>query len=210
MKLNANKRAPGKAGALRRTGRIPAIIYNKEVNVPISVDLREFDRAFRAQGTSSLIDINVDGDEHAVLVRQVQMDKRRREPMHVDFYAITADQPVEVAVPIEVTGVPVGVRDHEGLLDVQRREVRILILPRLIPSHLDLDVSDMEIGDSVHISDLTAQLPPEAEVLDEIDLAVATVVPPRLAEEEETDEEELTEPELVTDDTEDEDEPQEE
>jgi large subunit ribosomal protein L25 len=199
MKLEATKREPGKANELRTAGRIPAVIYNKELNESISVDLRAFDRAFRAQGTSSLIDLDVNGEVHAVLVKQVQMNKRRREPMHVDFYAITANQPVEVAVPIEITGVAAGVKDHAGMMDVQRREVRISILPRLIPSHIELDVSELQIGDSLHVQNLVASLPSEATVLDDLELAIVAIVPPRLAEEEEDEGEAVTEPELVGD-----------
>ena len=104
MKLEAMKREPGKSGELRRTGRIPAVIYNQEVNESISIEMRAFDKAFREQGTSSLIDLDVEGTVYPVLVKQVQMNKRRREPMHVDFFAITANQAVEVNVPIEFVG----------------------------------------------------------------------------------------------------------
>lgn len=198
MKLEAMKREPGKSGQLRRTGRIPAIIYNQEVNQSISIEMRAFDRAFRSQGTSSLIDLDVEGTVYPVLVKQVQMNKRRREPMHVDFYAVTADQEVEVNVPIEFVGTPVGVKEHAGLLDVQRREVRISILPRLIPSEVELDVSALEIGDSLHVSSVVAKLPSEATVLDDLELALCAVVPPRLAEADETEEAEAAgEPELV-------------
>lgn len=201
MKLEASKRQPGKANELRSAGRIPAVIYNNEFNQSISVDFRAFDRAFRAQGTSSLIDLDVDGEVHAVLVKQVQMNKRRREPMHVDFFAITANQPVEVAVPIEIVGVAAGVKDHAGMLDVQRREVRISILPRLIPNHVELDISELQIGDSLHVQNLVAGLPSEATVLDDLELAIVAVVPPRLAEEEteEGEAEVMAEPELVGD-----------
>ena len=198
MKLEATKREPGKSGDLRRSGRIPAVIYNQEVNESISIEIRAFDKAFRAQGTSSLIDLDVDGQVFPVLVKQVQMNKRRREPMHVDFYAVTANQPVEVNVPVEIVGTPVGVKDHAGLLDVQRREVRISILPRLIPSHVELDVSALNIGDSLHVGSVVSNLPTEATVLDDLELALVAVVPPRLAEEETTDEAEAgAEPELV-------------
>ena len=198
MRLEATKREPGKSGELRRSGRIPAVIYNQEVNESISIEMRAFDKAFRSQGTASLIDLDVDGTVYPVLVKQVQMNKRRREPMHVDFYAVTANQPVEVNVPVEIVGTPVGVKDHAGLLDVQRREVRISILPRLIPSHVELDVSALNIGDSLHVGSVVANLPAEATVLDDLELALVAVVPPRLAEEETTDEAEAgAEPELV-------------
>src|SRR5690606_8989511 len=162
MKLEAIKRVPGKSGDLRRSGRIPAVIYNQEVNQSISIEMRAFDRAFRSQGTSSLIDLDVEGQVYPVIVKQVQMNKRRREPMHVDFFAVTANQPVEVNKPIDLVGIPVGVKDHAGLLDVQRRDVRISILPRLIPSSVQLAVSALNIGDSLHVGSVVGILATEA------------------------------------------------
>lgn len=196
MKLQAEKRTPGRSRELRSQGRLPALMYNKELNVPLSVELKAFDKAFRSQGTASLIDLEIDGEVHAVLVKQVQMNKRKRVPEHVDFYAVTANQPVDVNVPVELLGNPVGVRDG-GQLDVQRREVRISILPRLIPGHLEVDIAALKIGDSVHIRDLVALLPSEARVLDDLDLALVAVVPPRVSEEAAEVEEVEAEPEVI-------------
>ena len=205
MKLEAQKRAAGASGALRDQGRLPAIVYNRGLNVPISVDLKTFDRVFRSQGTSNLIDLVVDGETHAVLVKAVQMNKRRRLPQHVDFFAITAGQKLHVHVPIEFTGIAIGTKEG-GQLDVQRREVHLNILPRLIPHHVDLDVSALEIGDSLHVRDLVGLLPAEAEILDDPDLAVVAVVAPRVATDDEiAEEEETTEPEVIAKGTEDED-----
>lgn len=197
MKLEARKRAAGAVGALRRAGQMPAVVYNSQLNQPVSVDLKAFDRVFRTQGTSSVIDLEVDGDVVPVLVKAVQMDKRRREPRHADFYAVTANQPVSVHLPIELTGVAIGMRDG-GQLDVQRREVHISILPRLIPGTIEIDISGLAIGDSLHVRDLEARLPAEAEILDDLDLAVVAVVPPRLAVEEEEAVEEEVEPEVIS------------
>lgn len=198
MNLAAEKRDARKPAALRNEGRIPAIVYNHEVNIPVSVDLREFDRVFRLAGGGTLIDLDVNGETHPVLVRAVQMNKRKRVPQHVDFYAVTATEQVEVAVGIEFEGIPIGVRDSAGQLDVQRREVLINVLPRLIPGDLVLDITSLEIGDSLHISDLVALLPKEAEIIDDLELAVISVVPPRLAEEETpSEEEESIEPEVI-------------
>lgn len=182
MKLQASRRTPGKAGALRLAGQMPAVVYNRELNIPIAVDLKTFDRVFRAQGTSSIIDLEIDGENHEVLVKQVQMDKRKRLPVHADFYAVTAGQLVDVHIPLEFVGTAAGSREG-GQLDVQRREVHISILPRLIPQHLMVDVSALKIGDSLHISDLKSYLPAEAEILDDLELTLVAVVPPRVAEE---------------------------
>jgi len=150
----------------------------------VSIETRAFDKAFRTAGNSSLIDLDIAGDVHSVIVKQVQMDKRRREPMHVDFYAVSANEAIQVPVPVEYVGNPVGVRDG-GQLHVQRREVLISVLPRDIPAHIELDVSALEIGESLHVADIVDKLPATAEVLDDLDLALVAVVPPRVAEEEE-------------------------
>jgi large subunit ribosomal protein L25 len=197
MKLEARKRAAGAVGALRRAGQMPAVVYNSQLNQPISVDLKAFDRVFRSQGTSSVIDLEVDGDVVPVLVKAVQMDKRRRQPQHADFFAVTADQPVAVYLPIELKGVAIGTRDG-GQLDVQRREVHISVLPRLIPGTIEIDISGLAIGDSLHVRDLEAFLPAEAEILDDLDLAIVAVVPPRLAVEDEEPVEEEAEPEVIS------------
>ncbi|HZJ10364.1 MAG TPA: 50S ribosomal protein L25 [Trueperaceae bacterium] len=197
MKLQAEKRDKGKSRELRRQGRLPGVVYNNEINESLSVDARAFDKVLRSAGTSALVDLEVDGEVHAVLVKQVQMDKRRREAMHVDFYAVTANQEVDVTVPLEFTGTAVGVRDG-GQLDVQRREVHIAILPRFIPAGVALDVSALVIGGTLHVSDVVPLLPPEARVLDDLDLALVAVVPPRVVEEDVTAEGEgAEEPEVI-------------
>lgn len=183
MKLTAETRGAEKVAVLRKNGRIPGVMYNKELNESVSVDFRQFDRVFRAAGTGNLIHLTVGDQTHRVLVRAVQMDPRRREPIHVDFYAITAGQPLEVAVTVNFEGIPIGVRDDGGQLDVQRREVRIMVLPRNIPESFTLDINDLHVGDSRHISDIASLLPDDAEIVDDVELTLVTVVPPRLSTE---------------------------
>jgi large subunit ribosomal protein L25 len=179
MELVAQKRTAGKTS--RGQGMLPGVVYNREMNVPVSVDMKAFDKVFRSQGTSSIIDLKIDGQNQEVLVKAVQMDKRKRVPQHVDFYAVMANQTVEVNVPITLVGTAEGVRDG-GVLDVQKRDVLISILPRLIPQHIDVDVSALKIGDSLHVRDLRNVLPAEAEILDDEDVTVVAVVPPRAEE----------------------------
>jgi large subunit ribosomal protein L25 len=179
MELLAQKREVGKTN--RGQGSLPGIVYNREMNVPVAVDMKAFDKVFRSQGTSSIIDLNIDGQNQEVLVKAVQMDKRKRIPQHVDFYAVMAGQAVEVNIPISLIGTAEGVRDG-GVLDVQKRDVLISILPRLIPQHIDVDVSSLKIGDSLHVRDLRSILPAEAEILDDEDITLLAVVPPRAEE----------------------------
>ena len=207
MKLEASTRTAGRNSALRHEGRLPAVVYNKELNLSVAIEAKAFDRVFREQGTSSLIDLAVDGDTHQVLVREVQMDKRRRVPLHVDFYAITKGQKLEVAVPVIFEGTAKG-QNEGGQLDVQRREVSIYVLPSQIPHDITVDISELEIGDAIHIGDVASRLPETAEILDDEGLTLITVLAPRLESEEEEEElaEEGAEPEVIGRGGEDEDE----
>lgn len=197
MKLAANTRTAGKAKNLRRQGHIPGIVYNNEVNMPVSVDVRDFDKVFRSQGMSHVIDLDIDGKNHEVLVRQVQMDKRRREPIHVDFYEVTAGQKVQVGVTIDFTGTPAAAKEG-GQIDIQRREVLIDVVPRYIPDKLEVDISGLGFGDSLHVSDVASKLPAQADILDDEGLTLVTILAPRRVEEEEdTGEEEMMVPEVI-------------
>lgn len=196
MRLEAKTRTSGGGAALRNEGRLPAVVYNKELNMSVAIDAKAFDKVFREQGTSSLIDLDVDGENHQVVVREVQMNKRRRVPIHVDFFAITAGQKLEVAVPVHYDGTSIG-QNEGGQLDVQRREISILVLPKDIPHEFHVDISGLTIGDAIHIGDVAAQFPETAELLDDETLTLVTVLPPRLEEEEEPAEDEGAEPEVI-------------
>src|SRR5690625_7145078 len=96
MKLAAQKRDAEKASALRAAGRIPAGVYNRELNVPVSVNIREFDRVFREAGSGTLINLDLGSETHPIRVKAVQMRKRRPSPQHADFYAGTAGQKCQI------------------------------------------------------------------------------------------------------------------
>lgn len=197
MDLTATKRSPGEATKLRKTGYLPAIAYNKKQNIPVSVELRAFDKVFRSQGTSRVIDLNIEGQAEEVLVKAVHMNKRTRLPQHVDFYILTAGQKVDVDVKIDFVGTPIGVRNG-GMADVQRREVRVNILPRLIPGTIEVDVTHLEINDSMHMGEIVDLLPAEAEILEELERTIIAIVPPRVETEPTDVEEDLSmEPEVI-------------
>ena len=180
MKLEASKRESGKASHLRKQGFLPAIVYNKSKNMTISVEHRAFDKAFRKQGQSGIIDLDIEGETVETLVKQVQMDKRRRVPQHVDFYAITRGQAVNVAIHVDYVGTAVGVRGG-GQLDIKRREIKINVLPKLIPESIKVDITDLDIGEVIHISDTEGTLPEGASFMDSPELTLITVVPTRVS-----------------------------
>lgn len=179
MELKATPRSQGKLPE----SHLPAVAYNKEQNVTFSVDRKAFDRAFRAQGLTGLFDIALEGGEtFPALVKSVQMDKRKRQPIHVDFYMVTYGEPIEVAVPVHHTGKSQG-EIQGGLVDVVLHNLPIVAPgPRRIPQELTVDVTKLNIGDHVTAGDI--KLPQGCTLAVEPDTVVISVLPPRLSAEE--------------------------
>lgn len=162
---------------------LPAVAYNKDTNMSLALNQREFDRVFRQQGTNGLIDIAVEGGETLpALVKAVQMNKRTRQPMHVDFYLVTYGQEIEVTVPLHTTGRSQGEREG-GLVDIVLHNVPIVAPgPRRIPAELTVDITELKIGDHVRAGDIA--LPEGVRLAVGEDVQVISVLPPRLSEEE--------------------------
>lgn len=164
-------------------GMIPAVAYNKEHNVSFAIDRKAFDRAFRQQGLTGLFDITIEGGEtFPALVKTVQMDKRRREAIHADFYMVTYGQPIEVSVPLHTTGKSQG-EIQGGLVDVVVHTLDVIAPgPRRIPQEITVDVTRLNIGD--HITAGQIKLPEGVKLAADADLVVVSVLPPRLTAEE--------------------------
>ncbi|MFD2609081.1 50S ribosomal protein L25/general stress protein Ctc [Deinococcus taklimakanensis] len=180
MELNVKPRSSQEKLA---EGMIPAVAYNKEKNVSFAMDRKAFDRAFRSLSTTGLWDITVEGGEtFPALVKSVQMDKRKRAPIHVDFYMVTYGEPVEVSVPVHTTGRSQG-EIQGGLVDTVVHNLAIIAPgPRRIPQELTVDVSKLNIGD--HITAGQIKLPEGVKLNVEEDTVVISVLPPRLSAEE--------------------------
>ncbi|CAM3220097.1 50S ribosomal protein L25/general stress protein Ctc [Deinococcus saxicola] len=180
MELNAQ---PRKSREKLAEGMIPAVAYNKENNVSFALDLKTFDRAFRQTSTTGLYDITVEGQEtFPALVKAIQMDKRRRVPIHVDFYMVTYGEAVEVSVPVHTSGKSQGVV-MGGLLDIVIHNLAIIAPgPRRIPQELVVDVSRLQIGDHITAGQIT--LPEGVELNVDADQVVISLLPPRMTAEE--------------------------
>ena len=180
MELKATQRS---TQAKLPQGMIPAVAYNKENNVSFAVDLKAFDRAFRAQGTAGLFDIVIEGGQSfPALVKSVQMDKRRRIPQHVDFFMVTYGQPIEATVPVHLKGKSQG-EIMGGLVDSVLHSISIIAPgPRRIPQEIVVDVTKLNIGDHVTAGDL--KLPEGVKLAGDPSITVVSVLPPRLSAEE--------------------------
>ena len=171
----------GAARAMRRGGMVPAVIYGRgREPSPLSVDGVELGRLLeKIVPASTIVELTVGDTTVKTLIREVQRHPVRPGIVHVDFYEIRAGEKIRLEVPIHCVGIPDGVRNEGGTLDQVIRTVEIEVLPADIPERVELDVTALTIGKSLHVSDLNI---PKAEILMDPSLTVATVVAPRIEE----------------------------
>ena len=146
----------GAARRIRAAGKIPGNVYGHGAEpVAVQADELQFKALISKISTeNTLIDLTVDdGKPKSVLIREIQRHPSRSVILHVDFFEITAGEKIRVAVPVRLEGNPIGVRNG-GILQVIRYELEVECLPRDIPSSFEVDISDMNIGDSLHISEV--------------------------------------------------------
>jgi large subunit ribosomal protein L25 len=174
----------GAARSIRREGLVPAVIYGHGRDpISLSLNARDLDKMLgHIQAESTVIDITVGGQTAKTLIREIQRHPIKRQILHVDFQALVAGEKVTVSIPITLTGIPEGVKLEGGVLDQTLRELEIEVDPSNIPDHVELDVSAMVIGDSLHVSDI--KLPEGVEILDDPETSVAVVAAPRAVIEE--------------------------
>jgi large subunit ribosomal protein L25 len=180
--LKAYRREPGGKGnarKLRQEGRVPAVIYGRgEKTRPVALDAREMERLFsHISVENTVIELDVEGERGAIraLVREVQSHPAQGRVLHVDFLQIHAGELITVEVPVHPIGTPAGVRAG-GMLQFAIHDIAIRCTPESIPEALDIDVSGLEIGDSVHVADL--RVPEGVEIETDGALTVLSVLPP--------------------------------
>jgi large subunit ribosomal protein L25 len=171
----------GAARQARFQHKVPAVIYGHgRPTQSLMLDAHALEKALMGvEPASTLIDLTVDGKQTRALIREIQRHPIRPDIIHVDFYEIHSGEKVKLKVPVHLVGAPDGVRNGGGVLDQVTREVEIEVLPEHIPDRVELDVTALKIGDSLHVRDLTIL---NATILLGPDLTIATVVPPRAEE----------------------------
>jgi large subunit ribosomal protein L25 len=195
--LNAQERSEfgdGPSRRLRRKGFVPGVVYQPGgPSLALSLPDRDLRRAL-AEGRTAVIDLTVDGSgARPVLLKDWYLDPVRGNVLHVDFQEVDLTVEVEAPVAVVLVGVPAGVKEG-GVLDQTVREVVVRALPDTLPDHLEIDVSELDIGSSTSVADITA--PPGVTIVTEPEIVVASVVAPSVEvepEPEEVEEEELLE-----------------
>ncbi len=175
-----------KCGVLRRKGFLPGILYAAhEQSTPVCVNKNEFIKLAQKATSSQLFTLkseNKNLDGRITLIKGIQKDYiKNSDPIHVDFMAIREDQELEIEVPLKFVGEPVGVKIGGGVLSVAMHEILVSCLPKNIPDRISLDVSGVELDQSLHASDII--LPEGVTLAMEPDETIVSVVEIRVVEE---------------------------
>jgi large subunit ribosomal protein L25 len=159
--LKRDTRGKNEARRTRAAGRIPAVVYGVKAggttvdSVAVAVDPKEVLRILHSEsGANSLINLRLDGSETRVMVKEYQLDPVTHSLLHADFYQLAMDKAITVTVPITLKGEPKGVKLQGGLLDFVTRDVQVQCLPTDIPEHIDVDVSELMLNQSIRLRDL--------------------------------------------------------
>lgn len=183
--LNAEMRdvkGKGAARSLRREGAVPAVVYRGGDSTPIKIGRKELAKFIQTTaGEQVMVNLQfAGGDNKLALVKDYQVDPIKGELLHTDFYEVSLTEEIKVIVHITTVGEPIGVKRDGGLLQHGIREIEIQCLPDKIPGHIEIDVTKLETGKSVHVSDL--KLSEGIKVLTDMDEVVATVTVPVVEE----------------------------
>lgn len=174
----------GFARKLRQTGEVPAVIYgHSREPQSLSLNTRDVEKLLaQIAGTSTVVELAIGGTAVRTLIREVQRHPFKRQVLHVDFQELVAGEKITLDVPIRFHGIATGVREGGGILEEVLHQVNLKVDPASIPDHIEVDVSALTIGHSIHIRDLA--LPAGAEVMDDEDATVCIVSAPRAIVEE--------------------------
>lgn len=190
--LNARcRQSSGKeiAHKLRAKGIIPGVFYlGNKLNQPIQLDARELQLVLKMKPSILRLKLD-DGSEHECVVRDLQLDPVSGQSLHIDLMGIVRGQKVTVQIPVELVGSAYGARTQGGVLQHIIHELNIECLPKHIPEKVTLDISELLVGSSLHVSDIDIE---NVRILDDLEKTVVSVLAPRV-EKEVVEEEEIEE-----------------
>ncbi|GHV83555.1 50S ribosomal protein L25 [Spirochaetia bacterium] len=150
---NRNDFGSAKVNRLRRSGRIPGVIYGHGQTIPIDLDAKEFSMNIRKISESTIVKVDVEGNAHDAFVKETQRTIRDGKILHVDFYEIEMGKILRTHVSVHTFGNPVGVRDG-GILETPLHEIEVECLPKDLPEQIKVDISNLAVNQSIHVRDL--------------------------------------------------------
>jgi large subunit ribosomal protein L25 len=185
----------GPARALRREGKIPAVLYGPKTEpILLSVDVKDIEQVLKSgsvgQVLLSLVIQNGQQTTRPAMIKELQAHPVSGKFLHIDFYEIDLERKIRVGVPVVLTGKSIGV-EMGGLMQIVRRELEVLCLPTQIPESIEVDVTDLDVGDSIHVEEI--QVAGDVEIPADVNFTVITCLAPKVEAEPEAEEEELEE-----------------
>src|SRR5918999_2580597 len=181
--IERTDRGKNEARRLRASGRIPAVVYGgKDGGKAIAVDPKGLAKILRTeQGANTLIALNLQGGGDArVLVREYQLDPVTHELLHADFYRVAMDKLIRVPVTVVAQGEPKGVKQQGGVLDIVHRQIEIECLPADIPNHIEVDVRELMVGQSIRVKDVATNA--KWKALSDPEMMIMHVIIPKVEE----------------------------
>lgn len=174
--IQAKKRTKGKLNKYRREGKLPANIYGYNIEAtPILLDYNETANAVQKYGRTNVFTVDVEGKQVNAILQEVQRCAIRGTVKHVDFLSINMSEEIEVDIPVNPVGQSIGVKEG-GVLTLPLHELKIKVKPTNIPESIDIDISQLAIGDTLFISDIRKNF--NFEILHNDDETVVTITPP--------------------------------
>jgi len=181
----------GAARSLRRDGRIPAVLYGPDIeSIPLSLSTYDIERLLtKINYAQALLKLQIEGSEskeRTVMIREIQTEPLTHNYRHVDLYELDMKRKQTVTIPVVIDGISKGV-EAGGILQIIRRELDVHCLPSDIPEQITIDITDLDIGDSVHVDEI--KLEGDVEINFDANFTIVTVVAPKIEEEAEEAEE---------------------
>ena len=181
-------RGKNEANRLRAAGRIPAVLYGAKregqapEGVAVAVDPKQLLRILHSDsGANTLISLKVEGAESRVMVKEYQLDPVTHSLLHADFYALAMDKAIVVTVPIVLKGEARGVKLQGGMVDFLTRDIHVECLPADIPTHIDVDITELNLHDAVRVRELVTD-GVKWKPVTELDTMIVHVVMPKAEE----------------------------
>lgn len=183
--LNADIRADigtGKSKALRKAGFIPCIVYGGKKSQALKILRSEWLKFIHEhKGENVIIDLKITGDaksskENTVMIKDVQYDPVSEEMLHIDFNRISLTEAITVKVPVEAKGEAIGVKLDGGILEHILWELELECLPKDVPKSIEIDVSNLKIGDAIHVKDI--KFSDKVKVKHDVEMIVLSLIPP--------------------------------
>ena len=191
MRENTGK---GYARTLRQQGRVPAVFYGPDTEtISLSVSAHDLELLLKkSDSRQQLVNLAMDegGATRSAMIKELQTQPVSDSLLHVDFFEVAMDRKIRVRVPVVVTGNSVGI-EMGGLLQIVRREIEVLSLPLEVPESIEIDITDLDVGDSIHVDEIP--LEGDVEIPADVNFTVLTILSPKMEAEPEEEEEECEE-----------------